>query len=134
MQDELRWKQRFRNFQKALVKLDEAVGMESYSEMERESLIKRFEYTLELGWKTLQDLLYIMGYIEVRGPKPVIKQAFLDGYVSDGDGWIEMLDARNLASHTYDEITAEEIAVQIKSMYFALLNDLHEKLTKESNQ
>lgn len=134
MANDVRWVQRFQNFQKAMLKLDEAVDMDEYTEMEREALIKRFEYSIELAWKTLQDLLKDKGYIDITGPKPVVKQAFNDGYISDNEGWIEMLDARNLTSHTYVEETAQEIADKIKTTYFPLLNELDETLTAERNK
>lgn len=44
-----------------------------------QGLIKAFEYTYELSWKTLQDLLRDKGYNNIAGPKPVIMQSFQDG-------------------------------------------------------
>jgi hypothetical protein len=41
---------------------------------------------VELAWKTLQDKLYEEGYVDIKGPKPVIKQAFHDGIIKDGQG------------------------------------------------
>lgn len=131
MAAEIRWEQRFQNFQKALKKLNELVQIEVYSEIERDSLVKRFEFTLELAWKTLQDLLNFKGYIDVKGPKPVVKQAFKDGLIADDVGWILMLDARNMTSHIYDEEIALEIAREIKMNFFPLLNNLSILLEKE---
>ncbi len=51
------------------------------SKLEEEGLIQRFEYTFELAWKCLQDLLAERGYANVRGPRPVIEQAFQDGII-----------------------------------------------------
>jgi nucleotidyltransferase substrate binding protein (TIGR01987 family) len=131
MNTETRWRQRYANFQKALLQLDNAVDMEEYSNLEREGLIQRFEYTIELAWKTLQDLLVSKGYEDIKGPKPVIRQAFKDGYILDGDAWLEMWDARLLTSHTYNEDTAIELAEKIKTKFFYLLDDLDKKLAKE---
>lgn len=128
-----RWQQRYANFQKALTQLDEAVAMKKYSSLEREGLIQRFEYTIELGWKTLQDLLGAKGYEDVRGPKPVIMQAFADGYI-DGEAWIEMWNSRSLATHTYDEKRAVDIAEKIKAKYYYLLDDLDKRLAKEKER
>jgi len=57
---DIRWTQRFSNYRKALAKLSAAVvneDVDSYSDLEKEGLVKRFEYTYELAWKTLQDFL-----------------------------------------------------------------------------
>jgi nucleotidyltransferase substrate binding protein (TIGR01987 family) len=73
----LRWKQRFSNYKKALNKLQDAINEydDEMTDLEKEGMIQRFEYTFELGWKTLQDLLYERGYLDVKGLTPVLKQA-----------------------------------------------------------
>ena len=134
MSTETRWKQRYANFQKAFLQLDKAVDIDEYNDLEREGLIQRFEYTIELAWKTLQDLLAAKGYEDVKGPKPVIKQAFQDGYLLDGDAWLDMWESRLKSSHTYDEDTAIEIADKIKNTYYFLLDDLDKKLAKETTE
>jgi nucleotidyltransferase substrate binding protein (TIGR01987 family) len=132
MSTETRWRQRYANFQKAFLQLDKAVDINEYNDLEREGLIQRFEYTIELAWKTLQDLLAAKGYEDVKGPKPVIRQAFQDGYLLDGDAWLDMWESRLKSSHTYDEDTAIEIAENIKNTYYFLLDDLDKKLAKET--
>lgn len=134
MSTETRWKQRYANFQKAFLQLDKAVDIDHYNDLEREGLIQRFEYTFELAWKTLQDLLAAKGYEDVKGPKPVIRQAFQDGYLLDGDAWLDMWESRLKSSHTYDEDTAIEIADKIKNTYYFLLDDLDKKLAKETSE
>jgi len=99
--------------------------------LEKLGLIKAFEYTFELGWETLQDLLKEKGYYGIIGPKPVIEQSFQDGYITDGNGWMRMHKSRNLTSHTYDEETAEEIIRNIRYEYFLLLKDLKGALEDE---
>ena len=132
MSTDTRWRQRYANYQKALTQLDEAVEKETYSNLERQGLIQCFEYTIELAWKTLQDLLNARGY-EVRGPKPVVKQAFQDGLLSDGNLWIEMLDSRNETAHTYNEATALKVSENIKKKYYPLLDELDRQLAKEKD-
>lgn len=131
MSTDTRWRQRYANFQKALTQLERAVDMDQYNDLEREGLIQRFEYTIELAWKTLQDLLGAKGYEDIKGPKPVIRQAFNDGYILDGNAWLEMWDGRLLTSHTYDEDTAIELADKIKNKFYFLLDDLDKKLAQE---
>jgi nucleotidyltransferase substrate binding protein (TIGR01987 family) len=110
--------------------LKSAVELDEYNNLERQGLIHCFEYTIELAWKTLQDLLEAKGYT-VKDPKPVIKQAFQDGYITDGEAWIVMLDSRNLITHTYDENMGIEISEKIKGSFHKLLDDLDNQLAQE---
>ncbi|HAH24578.1 MAG TPA: nucleotidyltransferase [Prolixibacteraceae bacterium] len=128
---DIRWQQRFANFNKAFNQLERFIFQENLNEMELQGLIKAFEYTYELSWKTLQDLLKEKGYVDIAGPKPVIEQSFQDGYIADGKGWMRMHRSRNLTSHTYDEQTAIEIVNGIKSEYFNLLRQLRNRLEEE---
>ncbi|MEZ0484364.1 nucleotidyltransferase substrate binding protein [Fibrella aquatica] len=126
-----RWEQRFVNYRKALAKLREVSGVEGvehFSELEREGIIQRFEYTYELAWKTLQDYLRYKGYIDIAGPNPVLTQAIQDGYIADADGWRQMKKARELSSHTYDSAIANEVVEAILQFYFNLLDALEKRL------
>jgi nucleotidyltransferase substrate binding protein (TIGR01987 family) len=120
MYAESRWLQRFQNFQRALYHLDAAIakGLENMNPLEVQSFIKGFELAYELAWKTLQDYLYDIGYEQIRGPKPVIQQAFQDGLLNDGNAWLEMHDSRNDAAHIYDEMIALGIARKIQASYY----------------
>lgn len=127
---DIRWRQRLEHFEKAYAELDEACQKETYSKLERGGLIQAFEFTFELAWKTLQDLLQTRGY-DTRGPRPVIEQAFQDGIIEDGETWMKMLRSRNLTTHTYHEQTAQGIADSIKSHYWPLIGQLIKKLHQE---
>lgn len=133
-ESDIRWQQRFINFNKVFCMLERFIQVKELNEMEEQGLIKAFEYTYELSWKTLQDLLKDKGYTDVVGPKPVIEQSFQDGYIVDGKGWMRMHVSRNLTSHTYDEETAEEIVKSIRSEYFNLLKNLQTRLQEEGNK
>jgi len=128
---DIRWQQRFINFNKAFNQLEKFIQVEILNEMEEQGLIKSFEYTYELAWKTLQDLLKEKGYIDINGPKPVIQQSFQDGYITEGKGWMRMHNSRNLTAHTYDQTTANEVIDSIRTEYYFLLNSLQERLTEE---
>jgi nucleotidyltransferase substrate binding protein (TIGR01987 family) len=129
--EDIRWQQRFNNFNKAFQQLEKFISHSQLNEMEEQGLIKAFEYTYELSWKTLQDLLKEKGYRNIIGPKPVIEQSFQDGYITDGKGWMRMHNSRNLTSHTYDEKTAAEIIKGIKEEYFQLFKNLQIRLKEE---
>ena len=132
MNEDIRWKQRFFNFSKAYKQLIKFVSEKELNEMEEQGLIKAFEYTYELSWKTLQDLLKEKGYVDVIGPRPVIEQSFQDGYLADGKGWMKMHKSRNLTSHTYNEETAKEIINDIRTSYVELFGHLYKKLNEEN--
>ncbi|HRS02092.1 MAG TPA: HI0074 family nucleotidyltransferase substrate-binding subunit [Bacteroidota bacterium] len=97
-----RWKYRFKNYDKAFHKLSMIVEKKTLNEIEQMALIQAFEFTLELGWKTMRDYLLENGF-EVRSPKDAIRQAFLAQYIDDGDIWMEAIDKRNEYLHTYDD-------------------------------
>lgn len=76
-------KQRFENFRKAHTQFESAVL--AYKDLNRlELMIKRFEYTFELGWKTLKDYLEAEG-VEASFPREVIKTAFQYNIIEDGE-------------------------------------------------
>ena len=131
MNTNIRWQQRFSNFSKAFNQLEKFLKHDDLNELEMQGLIKAFEYTYELSWKTLQDLLRDKGYNNIAGPKPVIEQSFQDGYIADGMGWMRMHKSRNLASHMYDEEIAKDIVKYIREEYFYLLQKLKLRLEKE---
>ena len=129
--EDIRGNQRFNSFNKAFNQFERFVAKEELNEMEEQGLIKAFEYTYELSWKTLQDLLKEKGYSDVVGPRPVIEQSFHDGYITKGKEWMRMHNSRNLTSHTYDKETAEEIVKAIRDDYFDLFRELRIRLEKE---
>ncbi len=113
MDTDVRWKQRFENYKTALELLREALDrIDHLSRLEKEGTVQRFEFTLELAWKTLKDYLEYSGVLlSQTTPKHVIREAFSAKIISDGQLWIDMLDCRNRLSHTYDEV-AFDVAVQ----------------------
>ena len=96
------------------------------------ALIKSFEITFELSWKTLQSFLKSQGYIEENSPKGVIKSAFNKDIIEDGQLWIDMLDARNRLSHVYDESLLNEAIQKISEGYLREIEKLYEELEREN--
>ena len=123
---EIRWKQRFQNFEKAFLQLDEAVSnIEKLSVLEKEGLIHRFEYTFELAWKTLKDFLESQE-VEAKFPRDIIKKGFQYEIVSDGEMWMEMLEKRNLMAHTYDEEIFEKAISQVVNLFYPEVKKLYD--------
>ena len=131
MSTDIRWKQRFSNYEKAFSELSAAVARGSYDKLSQAGLIQIFELVFELAWKTLKDKLEYDG-LKVNSPRDTLKIAFQNGYIRNGELWIEALDNRNLLAHTYDETKSNEARDLIRGKYFSLLKDLQEYLKKES--
>ena len=103
MSNDSRWKLRFENFNDALRSMEETIPRyNSLSELEKDGLIQRFEFTFDLAWKVMQDYLKYQGYADIKGPRASITQMAQDGLV-DAFVWEEVLEARNELSHIYNE-------------------------------
>jgi nucleotidyltransferase substrate binding protein (TIGR01987 family) len=102
------------------------------SSLEQEGAVQRFEFTLELGWKTLRDFLEHSGVaVEPVTPKQVVKLAFAAKIIRDGQLWIDMLDHRNLLSHSYDQAVFAEAVRAMAQRYLRGFEELCERLNKE---
>lgn len=135
--DPIRWKQRLQQFKKAETRLSEALinGFEVLARLEQEGVIQRFEYTFELSWKVLKDLLYYEGF-DVKSPRDVIRQAFESGYLNTDDTEIALvaLEKRNLLTHTYEEETMLEALELIQSNFHPQLSRLLKTLEKKASE
>jgi nucleotidyltransferase substrate binding protein (TIGR01987 family) len=128
LNEDVRWIQRFSNYRKALGQLSKFISKGELSELEEQGLIKAFEYTYELAWNTLKDYLEYQGISNMAGSRDVIREAFKAGLISNGEKWMEMLQSRNLTSHSYNEDTADEISAAIVDFYYDLFLALELKL------
>ena len=128
---DIRWIQRFNHFVKALLQLKEAVVLAQerpLSKLEEQGLIQAFEFTHELAWNTLKDFLEERGVQNLYGSKDATREAFKTGLIENGEAWMNMIQSRNLTSHTYDEATAAQIVSAIRNTYFAEFEALRIKL------
>ncbi len=141
---DIRWEQRFSNYNKALKKLTEAVeyikkhieeqeidlkigsAEEILDEIIKEGLIQRFEYTHELAWNVMKDFLSEVGNIKTYGSKDATREAFKTELITKGDVWMEMIKSRNKTSHTYNEETADEIYSKIINEYHSVFLDFQQ--------
>ena len=135
-QSDIRWKQRFDNLQRAYQRLRWALEIHQQdpdNALIRMAVIKAYEFTFELSWKTLKDFLAYNG-IDAKLPREVLKQAFATGLVIDGQLWIDMLEERNLMAHTYDDARARKAVDQIQERYLGGLQQLHDMLTTKRQE
>lgn len=133
---DIRWKQRFSNFSRALLLLREAMEQDlaSLKQLEKEGIIQRFEYTFELAWKVLKDKMEFDGIVlDQISPKAVVRQAFASKYINDPDTWLRMIGDRNLMSHTYDFVKFEAVIQSIADAYLPMLDEWYFSLLMEAN-
>lgn len=128
---DVRWEQRFQNYERALAVLSRGLQQREYNELERQGLIQAFEYCYELAWKTLQDIIDDRGFVGIAGPRPVLQKAFELGLISNGNEWMQMVKSRNATVHTYDEQKASEIISIVRSQYHQLFVELEKRLQQE---
>ena len=126
-----RFEERKQDLAKATERLKEALK-ERETEIAIDGTLHRFEFTFELAWKTMKDLMEYNGIIETTGsPREVLKTAFQNGLIKDGETWIDMMLDRNKLSHLYDEETSRKIYKDIKEKYIVLIEKLNEELEKQ---
>lgn len=127
-----RWQQRFSNFLKAMQALQEGVSLAAtrpLTPLEQQGLIQAFEFTHELAWNVLKDYLDHQGISGLVGSRDTCREAFKQGLVSDGEVWMDMIRARNLSSHTYNQSTALSLLDNIIGQYFPAFRQLQDKFT-----
>jgi nucleotidyltransferase substrate binding protein (TIGR01987 family) len=127
--DEIRWRQRLENFGNALARLGAACDKTEYSDLERAGLVQMFEFSFELSWKVLKDLLFYEGH-DVKSPREVARKGFETEYISEEDceTFLDAISKRNLLSHTYEEAIARQAEDLIKKQYYPLLRRICDTL------
>ena len=120
------------NFSNALKRFASAVDSrqslidEGFEDMYLDLIVKRFEFTFEMSWKTMKRYLDFLGF-EVKSPRASIKEAFSQDLIDDESIWLDMIEQRNITSHVYDEYQIEEIIDKVEAYKKAFLK-LKEKL------
>jgi len=122
---DIRWKQRFQNFEKAFLRLKEAIEMEELNELERNGLIQRFEFTIDLSWKVMKDLLEEKGFSFKPAPKDTFRLAQENKYIHYAQELIDGLDIRNDLSHDYSGEKSENSEKQLREDTYPALEKLY---------
>jgi len=122
------WKQRFQNYDKAFNKLTEFIEKGELSKFEVQGLIQCFEYTFELGCKTMKEFLEETG-LNIKSPRETIEMAFSTHLIKEGLPWFDALNKRNLMAHTSDDNAAEEVKQLIYDSYYMMLATLRNQLS-----
>lgn len=108
--------ERINTAQRALTKLHELAVKPDLSDVERDALIQRFEFSFELLWKCAKEYLYVVEGIDAASPKKVIRccrelELLDDEQTREA---LQMADDRNLTTHTYDETFAQAVVERIR--------------------
>jgi nucleotidyltransferase substrate binding protein (TIGR01987 family) len=116
MSQDLRWQLRFDNYRRALHQLSLAVELlqqRALSDLEKQGVIQAFEFVHELAWNVLKDFLEYEGISGLVGSRSAVREAFKRGLISEGQLWMDMVDKRNLSSHTYNKPVADALVGSI---------------------
>lgn len=132
---DVRWKQRFENYHKALERLTRAIQIldgdterdEDERDLMRTGVVKSFEFTLELAWNVMKDYAEYQGYKDIHGSRDALRKAFSIGLIED-DRWMNSIADRNLASHDYDESVMDNVYSSILSVYHPLFKAFEQKM------
>lgn len=125
---DIRWKQRFENFTKVLKQLHLFVDKVHLNPLEEQGMIKSFEYTYELAWKTMKDFYESQGESDIQDSRDAIRLAYTRGLIEDGQSWMNMIKSRIQTAHTYDEEVAHEVAGVVSALYINLFDKLKIKM------
>jgi nucleotidyltransferase substrate binding protein (TIGR01987 family) len=118
---DIRWKQRFQNFKIVFQRLKDAMEQENLNELERNGLIQRFEFTIDISWKVLKDYLVEKGFQFKPSPKDTLRQAQQAGLIDFAQSLIDGLDIRNELSHDYSGEKFESSESVLRNETFPLL-------------
>lgn len=132
MQHDIRWKQRFTNFEKAFLQLKQAVEKydDSAEAIIKEGIIQRFEFTHELAWKVMKDFLIYEGYQNITGSRSATRGFFNLDLLEDGQVWMDMIESRNKTVHTYHEDILQEEYQKVVGVYFRCFSAFYLKVSR----
>lgn len=122
---------KFDNFCKALENLKEGTKLhEPYSVVEQAGIAGLFGICFEQSWKLVKEILELHGRFDVKigSPRSVIKTAYQCGMINDSDVWLELLESRNILSHTYSDEESLEIIRKINADYIPALENLKKEI------
>ena len=130
---DIRWKLRLENLKQTLSRLEEACVQAEYSNLELAGLVQTYQFTFELCWKTLKDLLTFEGY-DVNSPRETIRKAFELSLIDDVERWFNALESRNVLSHVYSETTAKQARHLIKTEFEPMLRECVASLNERAKK
>ena len=127
---DIRWKQRFQNFENAFISFKEAVEEQgnTTNELIKAGIIQRFEFTHELSWKVMKDFLIFEGIQNIIGSRSAVREALNKDLIKNGEIWMDMIETRNITVDAYDEEILNKEFFKIVNEYFELLFEFYTKM------
>jgi len=114
------------DYQKAVTQFDGALKQKTDDELKQAGCIQYFEFCFELAWKTVKAFFEYKGMIDCNSPRDCMKLAFKSNLINNENIWIEMLEKRNITTHTYNFETAlnvyESLPGYLSEMKILLIN------------
>jgi nucleotidyltransferase substrate binding protein (TIGR01987 family) len=128
--EDIRWNQRFVNYERAFLKLKEGIDLyaEKANDLEKEGIIHRFEFTHELAWKVMKDFLESKGIMGIIGSRDATRLSFQNDLIENGDVWMQMIESRYRTVHTYQDSILEVEYVKIVEDYYRAFSDFYAKM------
>lgn len=118
---------KYENFCKSLSNLKEGAELnEPYTIVEQTGIAALFEICFEQSWKLMKEILDNHGRTDERvgSPRAIIKLAYQCGLVENSEGWLKLLEARNILAHTYSDEQALSIIRRLKPEFIPLFDAL----------
>jgi hypothetical protein len=122
---DIRWEQRFQNFENAYNTFCRALGR--YNADPNDDIV-------QMALVQTKDYLSAEGFDEVQGSKQTIRTAFAAGIIGDAEQteqWMNAVERRNLASHTYNSLVLAEGVAFITGTFYPLVQKLYRVLKKK---
>jgi nucleotidyltransferase substrate binding protein (TIGR01987 family) len=86
-------------------------------DLERDWIIQRFEFLIEITWKTLKKIIKYEGWDDKLFPKESFRVFYERWIIDKIEIWFKFLESRNILSHDYNEELSEELFKFIKENY-----------------
>jgi nucleotidyltransferase substrate binding protein (TIGR01987 family) len=122
-----RFEEQREQFEKALARLHEVLRV-AETDIVRDALIQRFEFTFEMAWRSLHRYLSAKGERVAQQAWAVLPLAFQSQLIDDAEVWDQLRECRNLTSHTYKEELAVEVAALVRGVGIAAFDALAARL------
>lgn len=125
---DIRWIQRAQNYEKAFLRLKEAMEMEELNELEKDGVCYQFKITMDLAWSLLKDALVKQGFSFTPSPKTTFRLAQQSNWIDNVQLFIDGIELRNSISMDYDGSIFLKNWDKIKSEWLPALEQLHKVL------
>ncbi|WOD41157.1 HI0074 family nucleotidyltransferase substrate-binding subunit [Nodosilinea sp. E11] len=133
MSHDLRWVQRFQNFDEAYQtfgRVFERYQTAPDDEVVQIALIQAFAFTFEIAWRTMKEYLEYDGYSGLSNSKQTVRVAFQAGMITSPEDWMATIARRNMTNHVYDTAVLQEMITFIRDEFIPLVQAFHSEFSQ----